>query len=144
MQFLSPDFCPCLIFWHILKGFCGFFFCGSFTISTLQGLTQKAFQQSWSNFFTALRKFSNVYTTIQIQELYREIRASVSSTCNFSRNLLSFLLSYKNLESFSKWMFYCFESLVSHSKNNNISFVPWAANFAEHMPTLSMKFSILD
>lgn len=29
-------------------------------------------------------------------------------------------------------------------KKTNVSFVPWAANFAEHMPTLSMKFSILD
>lgn len=50
------NFCH-LIFvlaWHILKEFCGFFFCGSFTISTLQGLTQKTLQQSWSNFFAVL------------------------------------------------------------------------------------------
>lgn len=152
MQFLSLDFCPCLIFWTYFKGFLWLFLLWFFHNQYFTRFDTKSSSTKLIKFLHSFRKFSDVYSTIQIQELYREIRASVSSTCNFSRNLLYFLLSYKNLLSFSiHWMFYCFGSLVSQkaqetqkSEKNNVSFVPWAANFAEHMPTLSMRFSILD
>lgn len=79
-------------FGHILKGCCGFLFHVLFwqllRINTLQSVTPRNSSTELTRLLCSFRKFRDLYTTIQIQLLHREIRelfcqahAILANTC---------------------------------------------------------------
>lgn len=86
MQFLSPNFCPCLV---CLTYFKGILWLSLSWFFHNQYFTRFDSPTELIKLLRSFRKFSDAYTTIRIQQLYREIRAAMPSTCNFSKYLLS-------------------------------------------------------
>lgn len=103
--------------WHILKGFCGFPFHVLFwqflRVSTLQSATLRN-SPELIRLLCSFRKFSDAYTMVQIQPLYREIREVFCQAHAILANthyLVVYCLSVIRV-------FDCSGSFVSHTKVN--------------------------